>query len=350
VTAQVASEDVGSTAATAPVATAPSTTAPVATDAPQPKENTPVPEAAPPTASGDSTVENVGQAGDETTAERPDAPLPDAPPALVPVASADRGPAAAKPLNPKNQANQGKTRTKSTAPSAAKARRAPPMGAKAAPPATANNADAGRPAAANAVPRPVFAPTEPSGPAPSAPALDVTTMPRAGSDPVAPLPVTGNEAPRTPAGMPAASHGDAPRTAHAPILVDQVAVRIAQALNQGHHRFTVHLRPPELGAIDVRMETADNGRNHVMIVAERPETLEALQRDQRALERALQQAGLNTEGDGLNFSLRGERDDQPEFAGGDTDADEPGDSFTELTPTDVTELLGARADGVDLKV
>ena len=40
------------------------------------------------------------------------------------------------------------------------------------------------------------------------------------------------------------------------------------------------------------------------ISAERPETLEMLQRDSKALERALQDAGLRTNSDSLSFSLR----------------------------------------------
>jgi len=43
-----------------------------------------------------------------------------------------------------------------------------------------------------------------------------------------------------------------------------------------------------------------------MVLAERPETLEMLQRDARGLERALQDAGLKTESGGLSFGLRGD--------------------------------------------
>jgi hypothetical protein len=41
-----------------------------------------------------------------------------------------------------------------------------------------------------------------------------------------------------------------------------------------------------------------------MIAADRPETLDVLQRDSRALERSLQDAGLRLADQGLNFSLR----------------------------------------------
>ena len=49
------------------------------------------------------------------------------------------------------------------------------------------------------------------------------------------------------------------------------------------------------------------------MVVERPETLDLMMRDQRALQQALQQAGLDTSKTNLEFSLR-----QNPFAGADT--------------------------------
>jgi len=40
------------------------------------------------------------------------------------------------------------------------------------------------------------------------------------------------------------------------------------------------------------------------LIADRPDTLDLLRRDASGLERALQDAGLKTAGDGLQFSLR----------------------------------------------
>ncbi len=52
-----------------------------------------------------------------------------------------------------------------------------------------------------------------------------------------------------------------------------------------------------------------------MIAADRHDTLDVLQRDSRALERALQDAGLRLNDNGLSFSLRQEQRQQGRGAG-----------------------------------
>ncbi len=71
----------------------------------------------------------------------------------------------------------------------------------------------------------------------------------------------------------------------------------------GSKRFEIRLDPPELGRIDVRLDVDTNGKVTSRLIVERTETLDLLRRDAPQLERALQHAGLNTEG-GLEFSLR----------------------------------------------
>ena len=51
-----------------------------------------------------------------------------------------------------------------------------------------------------------------------------------------------------------------------------------------------------------------------MFIADRPETLDMLQRDARVLERALNDAGLRADSGGLSFNLRSDGSDLPEFA------------------------------------
>jgi len=87
-------------------------------------------------------------------------------------------------------------------------------------------------------------------------------------------------------------------------LPDQVGLRIQRAVVEGQQRMTVQLHPAELGRIDVRLEFATDGTLRALISAERPEALELLQRDARGLERALNDAGLKTDGQSLNFDLR----------------------------------------------
>ena len=61
-------------------------------------------------------------------------------------------------------------------------------------------------------------------------------------------------------------------------------------------RFEIRLDPPELGRIDVRLDVDQPARSRRACVVERAETLDLLRRDAPQLERALQHAGLNTEG------------------------------------------------------
>lgn len=83
----------------------------------------------------------------------------------------------------------------------------------------------------------------------------------------------------------------------------QVAMHLSRAVQNGINRLTIRLDPAELGRVEVKLEIGHDGRAIAWVAAERPETLELLQRDARALERALQQAGLQTDADSLSFSL-----------------------------------------------
>lgn len=98
----------------------------------------------------------------------------------------------------------------------------------------------------------------------------------------------------------------AARTARMPMhpAVAQVAVSVTKAVQEGVDRITIKLQPPELGRIDVRLEVGVDGRIQAVFAAERPATVEILQRDVRELERALQSAGLSTDAGSLSFGLK----------------------------------------------
>ena len=83
-----------------------------------------------------------------------------------------------------------------------------------------------------------------------------------------------------------------------------LAVEIASHALGGKNRFEIRLDPPELGRIDVRLDVDRDGKVTSRLVVDRPETLDILRRDAPALERSLQQAGLKTADDALQFSLR----------------------------------------------
>ncbi|WP_164735051.1 flagellar hook-length control protein FliK [Pelagibacterium lentulum] len=92
-----------------------------------------------------------------------------------------------------------------------------------------------------------------------------------------------------------------------------VAAEIARHVHNGINRFEIRMNPPELGRIDVRIEFDQSGNVTARLAVERSETLDLMQRDQRALEKALAEAGLDGETD-LEFSLQ--QDDASDHAEG----------------------------------
>ncbi|MFM2044133.1 MAG: putative flagellar hook-length control protein FliK [Pseudomonadota bacterium] len=84
----------------------------------------------------------------------------------------------------------------------------------------------------------------------------------------------------------------------------QIAVHVQRAVADGQDRLTLHLRPAELGRIDVQLEFSKDGTLKAKVLVENPATLDMLKSDARNLERALHDAGLKTDANGLNFSLR----------------------------------------------
>jgi flagellar hook-length control protein FliK len=88
-----------------------------------------------------------------------------------------------------------------------------------------------------------------------------------------------------------------------PVPLAALAVEIAAGAHTGKHRFEIRLDPPELGRIEVRLDLDRDGHVTSRITVERVETLDLLRRDSAQLERALQQAGLKTSDNALQFSL-----------------------------------------------
>ncbi len=83
-----------------------------------------------------------------------------------------------------------------------------------------------------------------------------------------------------------------------------VAAQISKSAQSGETRqMTLQLDPPELGRVEIRLEFGDERMVKANIVVEKPETLLMLQRDAQALERALQNAGLDTDSGSLDFQM-----------------------------------------------
>jgi flagellar hook-length control protein FliK len=83
-----------------------------------------------------------------------------------------------------------------------------------------------------------------------------------------------------------------------------LAMEIAVSAQSGKSRFEIRLDPADLGRIDVRIDVDSNGQVTSHLTVEKPATLSMLQQDAPQLQRALNDAGLTTGNDGLQFSLR----------------------------------------------
>jgi flagellar hook-length control protein FliK len=77
-----------------------------------------------------------------------------------------------------------------------------------------------------------------------------------------------------------------------------------QALRNGSSTFQIRLDPDELGRVEVKLHIGSDSKVSASLVVDRVDTLHMLQREAKTLERAFEQAGLKSNGDDLQFSLR----------------------------------------------
>ncbi|WP_137153013.1 flagellar hook-length control protein FliK [Devosia sp. FKR38] len=113
------------------------------------------------------------------------------------------------------------------------------------------------------------------------------------------------------------------QTSQQQLNLPQIAFELVRQVNDGNARFQMRLDPPELGRIDVKLDIGASGHVKAHLIVDKAETLDLMQRDQRALERALQQAGLDSAKTNLEFSLR-----QSPFSGGQQQGrDQQGNPF-----------------------
>lgn len=80
--------------------------------------------------------------------------------------------------------------------------------------------------------------------------------------------------------------------------------QISRNIAAGQDAFNIRLNPSELGRVDVRLISNEDGSVNTQIRVERTETLDLFQRDIRALERTLQQSGVKLGSDGIDLSLK----------------------------------------------
>lgn len=99
---------------------------------------------------------------------------------------------------------------------------------------------------------------------------------------------------------------------------EQVQVAITTMKKEDITSITMQLEPADLGRVEIKMDTID-GRTHLSFVVDKAETLDALSRDARSLERQLQESGIRADAGTMQFNLRQQpqQQEQAEFDGGD---------------------------------
>lgn len=89
----------------------------------------------------------------------------------------------------------------------------------------------------------------------------------------------------------------------APAATVQVYNRIIERADGRAQRFEIRLDPAELGRVDVRIEIGADRKVHAVLAAHDSAALSDLMRGQRALERALADAGFDLADNGVRFEL-----------------------------------------------
>jgi flagellar hook-length control protein FliK len=168
-----------------------------------------------------------------------------------------------------------------------------------------------------------------------------------------PQSLSGTGAPASGAQAPEAPRSQA--TVQAPLAL--VPIEIGLKAAAGVKSFEIRLDPDELGRIDVRLDLGDDGSVSAKLVVDRVETLALLQRDARTLERAFEQIGLKTSGEGIAMTLRDpgseqrERQDQTPAAARSTFERQSESTTQQAAQPDSTILQRWwRPGGVDLRI
>jgi len=136
------------------------------------------------------------------------------------------------------------------------------------------------------------------------------------------------------------------------VAIAGLAVAIAAHAQGGSNQFDIRLDPPELGRINVHLALDRDGQVTSHVTVERADTLDLLQSQQSQLQRALEQAGLKTADNGLQFTLR----DQS-FAGQNNGGGQPNAAQLVVPDPDLPPVTAAQAysrtnlgAGIDIRV
>lgn len=83
----------------------------------------------------------------------------------------------------------------------------------------------------------------------------------------------------------------------------QLNLNVTKAVKAGEQEFAMRMDPPELGRVTVKLKFTVDGLVKAHVMAERPETMDMLQREVRGLERAIEAGGSKSAEQGISFSL-----------------------------------------------
>ncbi|HEY4141252.1 MAG TPA: flagellar hook-length control protein FliK [Pseudolabrys sp.] len=139
----------------------------------------------------------------------------------------------------------------------------------------------------------------------------------------------------------------------AAIPLSGVAFEITSKAQSSTNHFEIRLDPPELGHIEVRLDVDKDGNVTSNMIVDRPETLDLLRRDAAGLDRALQDAGLKTSNNGLQFQLRdqsGQQQQQGQNAPNTTRLVVQDENFTSAAIARDYGRLSGQSSGVDIHV
>ncbi len=143
---------------------------------------------------------------------------------------------------------------------------------------------------------------------------------------------------------------------------EQVGVQIKKGVAEGIDKISIRLDPGNLGKVEIKLEIGHDGRLQAVIAADKPETLQLLQQDVKNLEQSLRDAGLKTDQQSLNFTLRdqGQANEgrNGNGAGNGRYQNRGGDEYAETgANTDPAQIAAANAQraaaargGLDLRI
>ena len=93
-------------------------------------------------------------------------------------------------------------------------------------------------------------------------------------------------------------------------VVRATLVNMTRGSDNNINRLSMQLEPADLGRIDVELKMSKDGNLKAHIMTDKADTLNILQKDSSALQKALQEAGLDVGSDSFSFDLRDQNDGQ----------------------------------------